>query len=64
MKEKSFEGATQAEADQLADDWVKWQTGITEKSRRAIMTRVGPGTSSVPPDERWVIVLEYDDGLN
>jgi hypothetical protein len=31
MKEKSFEGATQAEVDHLADDWAKSQTGIMER---------------------------------
>jgi hypothetical protein len=67
IREKSFEGTTRGEAEQLATDWIKSQRGIRVTNRRAIATGSGtvtkPPTPISPPD-RWTIVVEYDDGLN
>jgi hypothetical protein len=65
MKEKSFEGATQDEANQRADDWIKSQPGIRVRSRSTIST--GGGSVAKPPTkisatDRWTVVVEYEDG--
>jgi hypothetical protein len=63
MKEKSFEGATQDEAERRAADWIKSQRGIKIINTRAIGTGAG---SAKPPTaislERWTVVVEYEDG--
>jgi hypothetical protein len=65
MKEKSFEGATQDDANQRADDWIKSQPGIRVRSRSTIST--GGGSVAKPPTkisatDRWTVVVEYEDG--
>jgi hypothetical protein len=61
MKEKSFEGATQDEAERRAADWIKTQRGINVT--RAIGTSAG---SAKPPTaisiDGWTVVVEYEDG--
>ena len=41
IREKSFEGTTRGEAEQLATDWIKSQRGIRVTNRRAIATDSG-----------------------
>jgi hypothetical protein len=62
MKTKSFDGATQNEAERLADDWIKSQSGITVTSRRAIRAGIGSPEQGFP--ENWTILVEYDETSN
>jgi hypothetical protein len=62
MKEQSFEGATEAEANQRAEEWIKSQSGITVTTRRVIAMSSGssqPRRKIVP--DSWTVIVEYDD---
>jgi hypothetical protein len=66
MKEKSFEGATEAEVQKLAEDWIKTQPGIRITNTRITTIASGPTRPGEPirsPDG-WTIIVEYEGGSN
>ena len=66
MKTRSFDGATHAEAEQLASDWIKTQPGI--RIIDASTTTIGSGDvrrgEKVRVPDRWTITLKYESRSN
>jgi hypothetical protein len=62
MTQKMFEAKTEAEAEKLADEWIKAQSGIrvTKRivGRMKLFDTPNQGPSAVP---RGVVVVEYDE---
>jgi hypothetical protein len=66
MKEKSFEGVTEAEVQKPAEDWIKTQPGIRITNTRITTLAAGPTRPGEPirsPDG-WTIIVEYEGGSN
>lgn len=63
MTQKSFEAASEAEAQQLADEWIKSHPGITIRERRigGISISSGEKYRPIPTPDRWLVTVEYDD---
>lgn len=63
MTKQSFKGATEAEAQRHADEWIKSRPGITIRNRH--VTGMSSGGSPQPLSkivpESWIVTLEYDD---
>lgn len=66
MKTKSFEGATEAEAQRRVADWIKSQPGIRVADTRIRAMSEGPASGGQPirPPNRWAIIVQYEDGSN
>ncbi|MGE0259447.1 MAG: hypothetical protein AB7H71_07275 [Alphaproteobacteria bacterium] len=64
MKTKRFEGATQAEAEKLAADWIKSHPGCRVLDSKAIHASTIPEGTPIGTGGTWTLVLEYDDPAN
>ena len=65
MKTKRFYGATQAEAEKQAADWIASHPTVMIKNRRAIETNILSSETKQPktPAE-WVVAIDYEDGTS
>jgi hypothetical protein len=66
MKEKSFEGPTDVEAKQRAEDWIRSQRGIRVTDMCFIGTGGGGGKKweKISSPDRWTVIVKYEDGSN
>lgn len=57
MEKRVFRGADQAEAEGIANDWLRDHPHVKQKDRKVV--RGGPIAMR---EEDWIVTVFYDDG--